>query len=442
MGEVARGGAAAGRVSDAAGIALSGDAVAGNTVVRSTPAAHGSGATAGAGVEAGRVPIAPAVTESGDIVVGRAPGAPNAVAGGIAAHHTSAADLRLAAIDIGTVSTRLLCATVRDGAITQEFKRTIITDLGAGVDATGRFAPDAVARVLDACARFCADIAAHGAQHVSTTLTSAARDAKNGDLLLNGLCELGLKPQVIPGEVEARLTFYGVARDFPGERIAVADLGGGSTELTVGALTAHLGKLPADTLASRPDRPSPGAPTPRPVERLALERVASLDIGCRRVTERFFASLPPRVDELAAAAAWARDLYVPYWQELGSRPDRLVAVGGTVTTLVALVHELAVYDSTFVHLRDLTLSQVEACIDLMRGLDAAGIAALPGVQAKRAGVLLAGAVALRELMRAGGYDRLTVSENSLLVGAVATMADALVSGTTAIGWVPELSAHV
>lgn len=436
MGEVARGEAAASRASDAAGIALSVDIVAGRT-----PAAHG-GATASVGVEAGRAPTAPAVTESGDIVAGRTPDAPNAAAGNTAVRSTPTADLRLAAIDIGTVSTRLLCATVRDGAITQEFKRTIITDLGAGVDATGRFAPDAVARVLDACAWFCADIAAHGAQHVSTTLTSAARDANNGDQLLNGLRELGLKPQVIPGEVEARLTFYGVARDFPGERIAVADLGGGSTELTVGALTSRPDKLPNSALTSRPDKPSPDTPAPHPVERLALERVASLDIGCRRVTERFFASLPPRADELAAAAAWARDLYVPYWQELEPRPDRLVAVGGTVTTLVALVHELAVYDSTFVHLRDLTLSQVETCIDLMRGLDAAGIAALPGVQAKRAGVLLAGAVTLRELMRAGGYDRLTVSENSLLVGAAATMAEAHVSGTTAIGWMPELSAHV
>ena len=365
---------------------------------------------------------------------GSAPCAPNA-----AASRTPAADLRLAAIDIGTVSTRLLCATVHDGVITQEFKRTIITDLGAGVDATGRFAPDAVARVLDACAQFCADIAAHGAQRVSTTLTSAARDANNGDQLLNGLRELGLKPQVIPGEVEARLTFYGVARDFPGERIAVADLGGGSTELTVGALTSRPDELPNSASAPHPDEPSPGALAPCPVERLALERVASLDIGCRRVTERFFASLPPRADELAAAAAWARDLYVPYWQELERRPERLVAVGGTVTTLVALVHELTVYDSSFVHLRDLTLGQVETCIDLMRGLDTEGIAALPGVQPKRAGVLLAGAVALSELMRAGGYDRLTVSENSLLVGAVATMAEACSIGATAIGWMPELS---
>ncbi len=323
--------------------------------------------------------------------------------------------LRLAAIDIGTVSTRLLCATVEHGELQQDIKQTAITDLGAGVDATGQFAADAVARVLDACAQFRAQIVAHRSVRVCTTLTSAARDVANGDVLLDGLRKLGLRPQVIAGTTEARLTFYGVAHDFADERIAVADLGGGSTELTVGsaALRAHAS--------------------------VELERVASLDIGCRRATERFFSTIPPRPDELAAMMAWAHELYEPYWRGLERRPDRLVAVGGTVTTLVALVHELAAYDSSFVHLRELPLDQVEACMQRMRTLDVAGIAALPGVQAKRAGVLLAGAAALYELMRSGGYDRLTVSENSLLAGAIATMSEALDAGTTAIGWVPELS---
>lgn len=320
--------------------------------------------------------------------------------------------MKIAAIDLGTVSSRLLCAEMSNGQITASTKRTIITDLGERVDAAGVFAPAAIDRVVQACAEFVREAREFGAQHVCCTLTSAARDVSNGNELLDRLRDLGLVPQVIPGEVEARLTFYGVAHDFAGERIAVADSGGGSTELVVG-------------------RASDGG--------LELDCAESLNIGCRRVTERFFSSVPPSADELDKAAAWARAQFEPYWAGLANRPERLVAVGGTVTTLVAMAHELAVYDSHFVHLRDLTIEQVEDGIDRMRSLTVEQIAQLPGIQAKRAPVILAGAIVVRELMRAGGYGRLTVSENSLLAGAAATIYEVAVSGCTAIGRIPELS---
>lgn len=320
--------------------------------------------------------------------------------------------VKIAAIDLGTVSSRLLCAEMSNGQITASTKRTVITDLGERVDATGVFAPVAIDRVTQACTEFVREAREFGAQHACCTLTSAARDVSNGNDLLDRLRDLGLVPQVIPGEVEARLTFYGVAHDFANERIAVADSGGGSTELVVG-------------------RASDGG--------LELDCAESLNIGCRRVTERFFSSVPPSADELDKAAAWARAQFEPYWAGLANRPERLVAVGGTVTTLVAMVHELAVYDSHFVHLRDLTIEQVEDGIDRMRSLTVEQIAQLPGIQAKRAPVILAGAIVVRELMRAGGYGRLTVSENSLLAGAAATIYEAAVSGRTVIGWIPELS---
>lgn len=320
--------------------------------------------------------------------------------------------VKIAAIDLGTVSSRLLCAEMSNGQITASTKRTVITDLGERVDATGVFAPAAIDRVTQACTEFVRKAREFGAQHVCCTLTSAARDVSNGNDLLDRLRDLGLVPQVIPGEVEARLTFYGVAHDFANERIAVADSGGGSTELVVG-------------------RACDGG--------LELDCTESLNIGCRRVTERFFSSVPPSADELDKAAAWARAQFEPYWARLANRPERLVAVGGTVTTLVAMVHELAVYDSHFVHLRDLTIEQVEDGIDRMRSLTVEQIAQLPGIQAKRAPVILAGAIVVRELMRAGGYGRLTVSENSLLAGAAATIYEAAMSGRTVIGWIPELS---
>lgn len=320
--------------------------------------------------------------------------------------------VKIAAIDLGTVSSRLLCAEMSNGQITASTRRTVITDLGERVDATGVFAPAAIDRVTQACTEFVRKAREFGAQHVCCTLTSAARDVSNGNDLLDRLRDLGLVPQVIPGEVEARLTFYGVAHDFANERIAVADSGGGSTELVAG-------------------RASDGG--------LKLDCTESLNIGCRRVTERFFSSVPPSADELDKAAAWARAQFESYWAGLANRPERLVAVGGTVTTLVAMVHELAVYDSHFVHLRDLTIEQVEDGIDRMRSLTVEQIAQLPGIQAKRAPVILAGAIVVRELMRAGGYGRLTVSENSLLAGAAATIYEAAMSGRTVIGWIPELS---
>ena len=316
---------------------------------------------------------------------------------------------KVAAIDLGTVSSRLVLAQVEGGAIVESSKHTEITDLGEGVDATGRFCEAAVERVLAACRMFVDEARAFGAACICTTCTSAARDASNAALLLDGLRELGLEPQVIPGEVEARLTFFGVAHDFAGERIIVADSGGGSTELATGVYAPERG---------------------------------SLDIGCRRVTERFFSALPPARGELTAAAAWAGEQFAAYFEGLPSnfeRAERLVAVGGTVTTLVALVHELEPYDSSFVHLRELSLDQVSAAIERMSALDADGIAALPGVQPKRAGVILAGAVVIRELMRAGGYKTLTVSENSLLAGMAATINEALDGATPTISWTPELS---
>lgn len=332
---------------------------------------------------------------------------------------------KVAAIDLGTVSSRLVLAQVEGGAIVESSKHTEITDLGEGVDATGRFCEAAVERVLAACRMFVDEARAFGAACICTTCTSAARDASNAALLLDGLRELGLEPQVIPGEVEARLTFFGVAHDFAGERIIVADSGGGSTELATGVYAPERGVFALE----------------RGV--FALEGTRSLDIGCRRVTERFFSALPPARGELTAAAAWAGEQFAAYFEGLPSnfeRAERLVAVGGTVTTLVALVHELEPYDSSFVHLRELSLDQVSAAIERMSALDVAGIAALPGVQSKRAGVILAGAVVIRELMRAGGYKTLTVSENSLLAGMAATINETLDGTTPTIGWTPSLSA--
>lgn len=321
--------------------------------------------------------------------------------------------MRVAAIDLGTVSSRLLLATIEGTSIVDSMKLTQITDLGQGVDATGHLSDAGIARVTEACAGFVQKIQSFSPDAICCTLTSAARDADNGAELIGSLEALGLRPQVIPGEVEARLTFYGVAHDFPSQRIAVADSGGGSTEFALGSYT-------------------PGSP-------LELEHVRSLNIGCRRITDRFLQGNPPKPEQIDDASRWAHEQFCAYWEEAGERPQRLVAVGGTVTTLVAMANELAVYDSAFVHLHELTVADVDKCIDLMRTRSVDEIAQLPGIQAKRAPVMLGGALIIRQILRAGGYDALTVSENSLLVGMAATMREALDGERTAIGWTPELS---
>lgn len=265
---------------------------------------------------------------------------------------------KVAAIDLGTVSSRLVLAQVEGGAIVESSKHTEITDLGEGVDATGRFCEAAVERVLAACRMFVDEARAFGAVCICTTCTSAARDASNAALLLDGLRELGLEPQVIPGEVEARRRFLAWRT----------------------TLLASASLLPIRAVDPRSSR---RVCTHRSAEFIALEGTRSLDIGCRRVTERFFSALPPTDGELAAAANWAGEQFAAYFEGLPvdfERAERLVAVGGTVTTLVALVHELEPYDSSFVHLRELSMEQVSAVIERMSTLDVAGIAALPGVQ--------------------------------------------------------------
>lgn len=321
---------------------------------------------------------------------------------------------KVAAIDLGTVSSRLLLAEVRSGRVLHSDKITRITDLGQGVDETGSFAPEAVDRVVEACRDFVAAARDFGAECACTTLTSAARDADNAGELLGRLRDLGLVPQVIPGEIEARLTFFGVARDFPGERIAVADSGGGSTEIAIGAYL--------------PEK-----------EALELSRVRSLDIGCRRATDRFLHGDPPAPGELAGAAAWASEIFDAFWSDCPEHPVRLVAVGGTVTTLVAMIEGIDPYDSSRVHLCELEASEVDRWIERVRNLAVGEISKLKGIQAKRAPVILGGAVVIRELMRAGGYDALTVSENSLLAGAASTVSEVLEGRRPATGWTPELS---
>ncbi|WP_307738869.1 phosphatase [uncultured Parolsenella sp.] len=335
---------------------------------------------------------------------------------------------RVAVIDIGTVTCRLGVADVAGGRVERCAKTSTICNLGEGVAQTGRLSEAACERVVTCVDKALANARAASAPAACCTLTSAARDASNSSVLLDALRARGVVPQVIPGEVEGSLTFLGVAQDFRGERIMVADNGGGSTEIAVGTLADTIG--PAGAVAG------PGS--------LELEAVRSLNVGCRRVTDLFLSREgSPALASLADARAFCRDVFareLPDAARGPKAPGRLVCVGGTVTTLVAIDAKLDPYDPSYVHLHDLTLDEVDALASRLAALPLEKRREVVGLQPKRAGVIVAGAVCVGELMRACGVERLTVSESDLLFG-LSLVTDAVAGGKTSpVGWRPELFA--
>ena len=327
---------------------------------------------------------------------------------------------RVACIDIGTVTARLAVADVERGHVARLGKQSQICNLGEGVDATGRLSQAAMERVFACAQAYVAAARESGAEAVCCTLTSAARDAENARELGAALDSLGLDPLVIPGQVEGALTFLGVAQDFRGRQILVADNGGGSTELAKGSLR------------------SDGI--------LDLQFVRSVDVGCRRVTERFLpGSGPASAEARAAAHEFAAQAFAPVVTEGCLRadagegsPEALVVCGGTVTSLVAMDLELDPYDPARVHLASLAAQRVDELEERLAALTVEERAALPGLQAKRAPVILGGAVAVSELMRQTGFSRLQASESDLLFG-LALAAEAALSGTDSpVVWKPTL----
>lgn len=371
---------------------------------------------------------------------------------------------RVGVIDIGTVTARLGVADVTAGHVDRCSKTSTICNLGEGVAQTGELSAAAIDRVLSCVGAYIQQAREAKVETLCCTLTSAARDAKNSEVLLEGLRALGVAPQVIPGEIEGKLTFLGVAQDFTGQRICVADNGGGSTEIAVGKLNAQVVEPSTSSQESQ--------------DLLALEAVKSLNVGCRRVTDLFLKrNDPPLAQDVAEARAFCKDIFarelpaaayglgsaVPWLDEpatygaeaagpgLSTRllsvsestnnagqPTRLVCVGGTVTTLVSISAELDPYDPTFVHLHELKLAEVDALVERMAALPLEERRCLKGLQPKRAEVILAGSICVSELMRATGVFALTVSESDLLYGLSLTTDAAATNGTSPVGWIPEL----
>lgn len=302
---------------------------------------------------------------------------------------------RYAAIDIGTVTCRMLVADVdEEGRIAELAKEYAICNLGEGVDATGRLKPEAMDRVCAALDRYQEVLRRFevGGRPVTVTTmaTSAARDAENGDVFQERLALRGLPLAIIPGTEEAALSFMGASSDFPGQAILVADIGGGSTEIAYGAA----GQNPSI--------------------------LHSFNIGCRRVTERFFRSDPPSPAEIEEARQWIRETWGPYfdgWMAEGMAFDQLICVAGTATTAVSVRDEMAVYSSEKVHLSPVTGDELGA---VFRKLDVPleQRRHVVGLDPGRAPVIVAGMVILQELLRSAETWHFTASESDILKGII------------------------
>ena len=324
---------------------------------------------------------------------------------------------RVAVIDIGTVTARLAVADVQDGKVVRMARQSTIVNLGEGVDKTSRLREDACARLLQCIDRYLGEVRAASVEGLCCTLTSAARDAQNSAELLGALKDRGLVAQIIPGKVEGMLTFLGVAQDFAGDRLLVADNGGGSTEFALGTWDAKEG--------------------------LDVQYVRSIDVGCRRVTERFLSREdPPSAEDVRAAHEFAAHEFLPiasWWSSEDERPSRLVITGGTSTTLVAMWKGLEPYDSSQVHLAELTREVVQEQEERLAALTVAQRAELAGVQPQRAPVLLGGVVAVGEVLEVAGCSSLTVSESDLLFGLSLATASSVCNLPSPVGWRPEFS---
>lgn len=311
---------------------------------------------------------------------------------------------RLAAVDCGTNSIRLLIADADDGRLSDVHRETRIVRLGQGVDATGEFAPDAIARTRSALADYAALLREHGVERVRMVATSAARDVANRDVFFAMTAEVlgavlpGAVAEVITGAEEAELSFRGAVGelDSAAAPFVVVDLGGGSTEIVVGGD--------------------------------AVVASYSADIGCVRLTERCLHSDPPTAQEVEAARGVVRerlDVALGVVPVEGART--WVGLAGTMTTLSALAHNMTAYDSAAIHLSRVAGVDLLAVCERLIGMTRSERAALPPMHEGRADVIGGGAIVVEELARElrarAGIDELIVSEHDILDGIVLSIAD-------------------
>ncbi|MDF2052415.1 Ppx/GppA phosphatase family protein [Arthrobacter sp. Cr_A7] len=313
---------------------------------------------------------------------------------------TRAGTTRVAAIDCGTNSIRLLIADIdrSDGTstLTDVVREMRVVRLGEGVDATGELAPEALERTFAATADYAQLIREHRAEAVRFVATSASRDARNRDVFVDGIRDLlGVEPEVISGDEEAALSFAGASSVLPildGHEVLVVDLGGGSTEFVLGTA----GGVTAAT---------------------------SVDIGCVRLTERHLRNDPPTAEQIAAAEADVDAAIARAGQDVPlERATAVVGVAGSITTITAHAMKLPEYSPNAIHGTELPIDTVRAASTDLLEMVRSERAALPYMHPGRVDVIGAGGLVWRRILeRMGGLSggritTATASEHDILDG--------------------------
>ena len=295
---------------------------------------------------------------------------------------------RVAAIDCGTNSIRLLIADITGDNFKEVLRTMEIVRLGQGVDQNKAFHPDAIARTLKAVELFRDQIASKGVEKIRFCATSATRDATNRNLFIDGVREiLGVEVEVIPGEEEAELSFIGATKEFrqSDAPFLVVDIGGGSTEFVFGSEKVEFAK--------------------------------SVNIGCVRMSERNLNTQPPSMAQIAQAIV---DIDIAITQAAAVVPittaKTLVAVAGTATTVAASALELTDYDRHLIHLSRISSDKVHKAAASFQSMNKDQIASLGFMHPGRIDVITAGSLVLSRIMAATGAAEFVASESDILDG--------------------------
>lgn len=293
-------------------------------------------------------------------------------------------------IDIGTNSCRLFIAELENTSEGKKIKRELVKDveivkLGEGVNKTHNLNPNAIKRTLDCLKKYKEKASSYGVENIRAFATSAVRDAENREVFLQEVLKLGIKIECISGKTEATLNFLGNSLVFK-DRILVVDIGGGSTEFTLGK-----------------DK--------------SIDFIQSINIGAVRATEKFFSDNDYSEEKLEKCKVWIRK-NLEILKTIKDRDFKLIGVAGTATTQISVRDKMEIYDSSKVHMATLTLDELKENLSLFLSKNFEERKKIVGLEEKRADVIIAGTLILLTILEELNQDKIIISESDNLSGAI------------------------
>ena len=293
-------------------------------------------------------------------------------------------------IDIGTNSCRLFIAELENTSEGKKIKRELVKDveivkLGEGVNKTHNLNPNAIKRTLDCLKKYKEKASSYGVENIRAFATSAVRDAENREVFLQEVLKLGIKIECISGKTEATLNFLGNSLIFK-DRILVVDIGGGSTEFTLGK-----------------DK--------------SIDFIQSINIGAVRATEKFFSDNDYSEEKLEKCKVWIRK-NLEILKTIKDRDFKLIGVAGTATTQISVRDKMEIYDSSKVHMATLTLNELKENLSLFLSKNFEERKNIIGLEEKRADVIIAGTLILLTILEELNQNKIIISESDNLSGAI------------------------